>query len=88
MSARPVARAGPAAGSRASPDALPIWQGEIERVIAAKNNQAYAEAVRLIVRARGLLLAAGRVADFPAYTANLRTTHKPNLMKMFDERSW
>ena len=71
-------------------DAIPIWQGEIERVIDAKNNQAYAEAVDLIVRVRRLLIAAEREADFPPYVAKLRTTHKPkrNLMKLFDERSW
>jgi len=70
--------------------ATPIWQNEIERRIDAKNNQAYAEAVGLIVRVRRLLLAAGREADFPPYVAKLRTMHKPkrNLMKLFDERSW
>jgi len=71
-------------------EAIPIWQNEIERRIDVKNNQAYAEAVGLIVRVRRLLLAAGREADFPPYVAKLRTTHKPkrNLMKLFDERSW
>ncbi len=71
-------------------EAIPIWQGQIERVIDAKNNQAYAEAVDLIVRVRRLLIAAEREADFPPYLAKLRTTHKPkrNLMKLFDERSW
>jgi len=71
-------------------EAVPIWQGEIERVIDAKNNQAYAEAVDLLVRVRRLLIAADREADFPPYVAKLRTTHKPkrNLMKLFDERSW
>lgn len=71
-------------------EAIPIWQDQIERVIAAKNNHAYAEAVDLIVRVRRLLVAAGRAADFPSYTLKLRTTHKPkrNLMKLFDERKW
>jgi len=71
-------------------EVIPIWQGEIERVIDAKNNHAYAEAVDLIVRVRRLLIAADRVADFPPYVAKLRTTHKPkrNLMKLFDERRW
>ncbi len=71
-------------------EAIPIWQGEIERVIDAKNNQAYAEAVDLIIRVRRLLIAAEREADFTSYLAKLRTTHKPkrNLMKLFDERSW
>ncbi len=71
-------------------EAIPIWQGEIERVIDAKNNQAYAEAVDLLVRVRRLLIAAEREADFAPYVAKLRTMHKPkrNLMKLFDERSW
>ena len=71
-------------------EAIPIWQGEVERVIDAKNNQAYVQAVELIVRVGRLMVAAGRGADFPAYTAKLRTTHKPkrNLMKLFNERSW
>lgn len=71
-------------------EAIPIWQGEIERTIDAKNNHAYAEAVDLIVRVRRLLIAADRGADFVPYVAKLRTTHKPkrNLMKLFDERSW
>jgi len=71
-------------------EAIPIWQGEIERVIDAKNNQAYAEAVDLIVRVRRLLIAADCEADFAPYVAKVRAAHKPkrNLMKLFDERSW
>jgi uncharacterized Zn finger protein len=71
-------------------EAIPIWQGEIERDIDAKNNQAYAEAVQLIVRVRRLMIAADREADFAPYLAKLRVAHKPkrNLMKLFDERSW
>jgi len=71
-------------------EAIPIWQGEIERVIDAKKNQAYAEAVDLIVRVRRLLIAADREAAFPPYVARLRKTHKPkrNLMKLFDQYQW
>lgn len=71
-------------------DAIPIWQQEIERQIDAKNNQAYAAAVDLIVRIGRLMTAAGREADFPPYTAMLRTKHKPkrNLMKLFDGKRW
>ncbi len=71
-------------------DAIPIWQGEVERVIEAKNNQGYAEAVEPIVPVRRLLNAADREADFPPYLAKVRAAHKPkrNLMQLFDERSW
>lgn len=71
-------------------DAIPIWQEEIERQIDAKNNQAYAAAVDLIVRVGRLMKAAGREADLPPYTATLRLKHKPkrNLMKLFDGKRW
>ncbi len=71
-------------------EAIPIWQGEIDRVIDAKNNQAYAEAVDLIVHVRRLLIAAGRDADFAPYVEKLRRIHKPkrNLMKLLDQRQW
>jgi len=71
-------------------EAIPIWQREIERMINAKNNQAYAAAVERIAHVRQLLIAADLQADFPAYTAKLRATHKPkrNLMKLFDQRGW
>lgn len=71
-------------------EAIPIWQAEVERLIDAKNNQAYAQAVELIVRVGGLMSAASQETGFPPYVAKLRATHKPkrNLMKLFDERGW
>jgi len=71
-------------------EAIPIWQDEIERLIGAKNNQAYAEAVDLIVQVRRLLISAEREEDFAPYVAKLRMTHKPkrNLMKLLDQRQW
>jgi tetratricopeptide (TPR) repeat protein len=71
-------------------EAIPIWQAEVERLIDAKKNQAYAEAVELISRVGRLMSAADQKADFTPYVAKLRATHKPkrNLMKLFDERSW
>lgn len=71
-------------------EAIPIWQEEVERLIGAKNNRAYAEAVVLIARVGRLMEAADRQADFAPYTAQVRVAHKPkrNLMKLFDERSW
>jgi uncharacterized Zn finger protein len=71
-------------------EAIPIWQGAVDRLIDAKNNHAYAEAVDLIVRVRRLLIAADREADFAPYLTKLRATHKPkrNLMKLFDARTW
>lgn len=69
-------------------DAIPIWQGEIERLIDVKNNAAYADAVELVVRVGSLMRAAGCEEDFPSYTAKPRLQHKPNwnLMKLFDRK--
>jgi len=47
-------------------EAIPIWQGEIERVIDAKNNRAYAEAVDLIVRVRRAADRGGSRGRLPA----------------------
>ena len=71
-------------------DAIPIWQAEVEPLVHAKNNRAYAEAAELIARVGRLMSAADREADFTSYVAKLRATHKPkrNLMKLFDERRW
>lgn len=71
-------------------DVVPIWQDEVERHIAVKKNQAYAEAVELIARVGRLLTAGGREADFAPYVTELRAAHKPkrNLMKLFDQRGW
>lgn len=71
-------------------EAIPIWQAEVERLIDAKKNQAYVEAVELISRVGRLMSAADQQADFTPYVAKLRAAHKPkrNLMKLFDERSW
>lgn len=71
-------------------DAIPIWQSEVDRQIAAKNNQSYAEAVALIERVGRLMTAADREPDFAPYVEGLRSIHKPkrNLMKLFAERGW
>ncbi|MGI8433437.1 MAG: hypothetical protein ACR2LE_01640 [Nocardioidaceae bacterium] len=58
-------------------DAIPIWQAEVERLIDAKNNQACAEAVELIVRVGGLMRVAAREADFTPYVAKLRVVWWP-----------
>lgn len=45
-------------------DAIPIWQGEVERAIDVKTNHAYADAVAMIARIRGLMEAAGQGDEF------------------------
>jgi uncharacterized Zn finger protein len=71
-------------------EAIPIWQSDVERVIDAKNNHAYAEAVAAIARIRTLMVAAGQDEAFPSYTEQLRARHqaKRNLMKLFDQHHW
>lgn len=68
---------------------IPIWQGEVERAIDAKNNHAYAEAVATIARIRTLMVAAYEEA-FAPFAAQLRARHKAkrNLMKLFDQHHW
>lgn len=68
-------------------DVLPIYRRDIGRSIDAKNNRAYADAVKTMHKLKGLMDRAGRAEEFPTYIASVRTAHKPkrNLMKLMDE---
>lgn len=71
-------------------DAIPIHQADVERVIGAKNNDAYRLAVDRLAHIATLMEAAGRPEAFVPYLAEVRARHKPkrNLMKLFDQRRW
>jgi uncharacterized Zn finger protein len=71
-------------------DALPIYRRQVERLIGQKNNQAYAEAVAAIRRVQSAMAHLGRGAEFPAYVASVRLSHKAkrNLMKLLAEAGW
>lgn len=71
-------------------DAIPLWQRAIERAIERKNNDGYAEAVRLMAHVGKLMTAAGRQGDLAPYAAGVRVRHKPkrNLMKLLDQQTW
>jgi uncharacterized Zn finger protein len=71
-------------------DALPIWREEVDREIAAMNNQSYASAVATIERVGQLMSAARRGEEFAPYVVGVREAHrrKRNLMKLFAERGW
>jgi uncharacterized Zn finger protein len=71
-------------------DAVPLYQGEVERTIGRKNNRAYEEAVELLHKVKDLMGRAGRGSEFPAYLRSVRATHKPkrNLMKLLDRAKW
>lgn len=71
-------------------DALPIYRAHIERTIAVKKNDAYAEAVEWMGRVRDLLTRIDRGDELATYAAEVRARHKPkrNLMKLLDAAGW
>ena len=71
-------------------DAIPIYQEEVERAIAAKDTRSYQEAVDTMIRVRTLMQRAGHDGEFPAYAAQVRAAHKAkrNLVKLFDGQGW
>jgi len=68
-------------------DAVEVYKRLIEPIIEQKNNQAYDEAFRMVMKIRELMARLGRSGDFLAYLASLRLRHKPkrNLMKLLDK---
>ena len=71
-------------------DAIPIYQRQVERSLARKNNDAYAEAVALLRRIHGLTARTGSHGAFASYLASIRTAHKPkrNFIKLLDSAKW
>ena len=71
-------------------DAIPIFEEEVERLIAAKNNDAYRQAVETMAHVAKLMRAAAQPDAFEPYAAGVRARHKPkrNLMKLLDARGW
>jgi uncharacterized Zn finger protein len=70
-------------------DALPIYQRQIEPTLGRKNNEAYAETIRLLRKVRELMVRLGREVEFTNYLGKVRGTHKPkrNFMKLLDRES-
>jgi tetratricopeptide (TPR) repeat protein len=71
-------------------DALSVYQRKIEPTIERKNNEAYRDAVRLLMKTRALMARLGRREEFARYLASIRTMHKPkrNFMKLLDRGKW
>ncbi|MDA8310180.1 MAG: hypothetical protein M0Z46_06130 [Actinomycetota bacterium] len=71
-------------------DAIPIFEDQVERLIGAKNNEAYRQAVETMAHIAKLMRAAAQPDAFEPYAAGLRDRHKPkrNLMKLLDARRW
>jgi uncharacterized Zn finger protein len=69
-------------------DALPIYQRQIEPVLARKNNEAYKEAVGFLKKIRQLMGQLGRDSEFSEYASKLRAAHKAkrNFIKLLDQR--
>jgi uncharacterized Zn finger protein len=71
-------------------EALPIYQREIKSLIEQTNNQAYAEAVELLVRVHELMKRLGRQEEFAQQLAQLRNTYKRkrNFIRLLDQKQW
>ena len=71
-------------------DALGIYQKQIEPTLDRKNNDAYAEAVRLLRKICDLMTRMGRQNEFAGYVTSVRAAHKPkrNFTKLLDAAKW
>jgi uncharacterized Zn finger protein len=67
-------------------DVLPVYQRQVEPTLDQKNNQAYAQAVKLLEKIKNLLTTLGRDREFGPYLEAVRTKHKQkrNFIKMLD----
>jgi uncharacterized Zn finger protein len=71
-------------------DALPIYQSQIEPMLAQKNNEAYEEAVALLQKIRDLTVRLRKEEEFAGYLESIRAAHRPkrNFMKLLDRTDW
>lgn len=71
-------------------DAIPIFEERVERLIGAKRNDAYHEAVDLMAHVGQLMRTAAQPEAFEPYAAGVRARHKAkrNLVKLLDARHW
>lgn len=85
-----VMRLARACRDRRPTEVIPLYQREIESVVAVKDKQAYAEAVALLGEVEGLFSAAGDTDGFAEYVAGVRRAHraKRNLMTLLAARGW
>jgi uncharacterized Zn finger protein len=67
-------------------DAVPIYLGQVEPLLAEKNNAAYADAVTLLRKASALTTRLGQREGFVNHLTLLRVKHKPkrNFIKLLD----
>jgi len=71
-------------------EAVTIFEDEVERLIAAKNNDAYRQAVEMMAHIAKLMRAAAQPDAFTPYAAGVRARYKAkrNLVKLLDDRKW
>jgi uncharacterized Zn finger protein len=71
-------------------DALSVYEKQIQPTVSRMGNGAYAEAVKLLGKVRDLMKGLGQEAEWPAYLAAVRATHKAkrNFMKLLDRAKW
>ena len=69
------------------PDAVGIYQRQIDPIVNTKKNHAHREAAKLIRKIKKPMARLGREDDFPPYLESVRKTHKPkrNLMAVLKE---
>lgn len=71
-------------------DTLPIYQREVDSLLATKRNDGYEAAVKLLGRIRALMIRLDREHDVLPYIASVRATHarKRNFTKLLDRARW
>lgn len=71
-------------------EAITIFEDEVERLIDAKSNDAYRQAVEMMAHVATLMRAGAQPHAFAPYATGVRARHKPkrNLMKLLDDRKW
>lgn len=71
-------------------DALFIVEGQIEPTLSGKDKYAYEQAVRLLRKARALMVRLGREEKFGGLLAAVRAAHRPkrNFIKLLDQETW
>ena len=57
-------------------DAVPIYEKQVEVLVARKNNDAYAEAAALVWRVRSALWRLRQASDFTTYLEDLKARHR------------
>jgi uncharacterized Zn finger protein len=73
-------------GQQHPADALDVYRRHLEAALQPANNRAYDQVAQLLEAIGPLYVALGRVEDFDALVAEIRTTYKrrPNLMSRLD----